>query len=311
MVSGHKKKVSGYNSPVITMPDNPNDPKIPCPLCKAPVPEGNKFCEVCGATMPVQRACPKCGAPAASAILKFCEECGAPFNQVKEPPQATRVLVPLLIQPSDSSVSAEPAPVVEPKPISPVKPSTPGTGVSGKKKSIIGAVAGIVLLIVIALVALPALNLFPATPGLSASVPAPIPSPVVISPSATMTSPVASLTMVPSATGTGADTLIPGPTQRMPEATNVLITADKDTITGAVSVQITGGPGRSVIKEVSGTVYRSDGQTSTGTINPALRSQEVVIPGSKGTDRVVVTVLLFSGEQYVVMDKLMTFRAHG
>ena len=41
------------------------------------------------------------------------------------------------------------------------------------------------------------------------------------------------------------------------------------------------------------------------------RSEEVVIPGSKGTDRVVVTVVLFSGEQYVVMDKLMTFRARG
>ena len=95
----------------------------------------------------------------------------------------------------------------------------------------------------------------------------------------------------------------------MPEATNVLITADKDVITGDITVQIAGGPGRSVIKEVRGTVYSSDGQTHTGTIDPALRSEDVVIPGSKGTDRVVVTVLLFSGEQYVVMDQLMEFRA--
>ena len=105
--------------------------------------------------------------------------------------------------------------------------------------------------------------------------------------------------------------MVPGPTQSMPEATNVLITADKDVITGAVTVQIAGGPGRLVIKEVRGTVYRGDGQTSTGTINPALRSEEVVIPGSRGTDRVVVTVLLFSGDQYVVMDKLMAYRARG
>jgi hypothetical protein len=191
-----------------------------------------------------------------------------------------------------------------------VKPSAPGT--AGKKKLIIGAVAGIVLLIIIALVGLPALNTSPATQGPSAFVPAPTPFPVAaLSPPVTTPPSAGSVTMAPPVTGSGAVSMVPGPTQRMPEATNVLITADKDTITGAVSVQITGGPGRSVIKEVRGIVYRSDGQTSTGTINPALRSQEVVIPGSKGTDRVEVTVLLFSGEQYVVMDKLMTFRAHG
>lgn len=262
--------------------------------------------------MPLQRTCLKCGAPAASATLKFCEECGAPLSQVTEAPDPTRVPAPPSSSGSSASLDRKPAAVAEPNPVSPLQHSPPGTGMAGKKKLIIGAVIGIVLLIVIALVVLPVLNIIPVTPGPSASAPVPTLSPTIISPSATTpTPPEASLTTAPSATGNGADFLIPGPTQRMPEATNVMITADKDTITGAVSVQITGGPGRSVIKEVRGTVYRSDGQTSTGTINPALRSQEVVIAGSKGTDRVVVTVLLFSGEQYVVMDKLMTFRSHG
>ena len=63
--------------------------------------------------------------------------------------------------------------------------------------------------------------------------------------------------------------MVPGPTQSMPEATNVLITADKDVITGAITVQIAGGHGRAVIKEVRGTVNTQDGQTDTGTIDPA------------------------------------------
>jgi hypothetical protein len=105
--------------------------------------------------------------------------------------------------------------------------------------------------------------------------------------------------------------MVPGPTQNMPASTNVIIQADKDTISGDVSVQIAGGPGRAVIKEVRATLYRSDGQTMKGTINPATRSEEVVIPGTKGTDRIQVTVVLFSGESYTVIDKLLVYRDRG
>lgn len=196
------------------------------------------------------------------------------------------------------------------KPVTLAKSPAPGTGIAGNKKIIIGAVVGIVLLIVIALVALPALNSNTAAPGSSTSGPAAATStPSAFSPFVTTAQPAGYPTSAASSSRAGSrSSMVPGPTQRMPDATNVLITADKDVITGAVTVQIAGGPGRSVIKEVRGTVYRGDGETSTGTINPALRSEEVVIPGSKGTDRVVVTVLLFSGEQYVVMDQLMAFR---
>ena len=341
------------------MPDNLNDPQIPCPRCKAPVPAGNKFCEVCGATMPPQRICPKCGTPAASAALKFCEQCGAPLNQATAAPLATPVPPPPPIPPSKPSVSGGPAlttdpepigqkadpkkpswyippagktaaplspssvsslsaaekPVIAdtPKPVPPAKPAAPGKGIAGNKKIIIGAVVGLVLLIVIALAVLPALNIIPAVPlGPSTSVPAVSPSMASAS-SPPLTTPQTAAPPASAASslgsGSGAASMVPGPTQSMPEATNVLITADKDVITGDITVQIAGGPGRSVIKEVRGTVYSSDGQTHTGTIDPALRSEDVVIPGSKGTDRVVVTVLLFSGEQYVVMDQLMEFRA--
>jgi hypothetical protein len=172
-------------------------------------------------------------------------------------------------------------------------------------------VAGIVILIVIALLVIPALNVSPAAAGTSAVSPGVTPSPPAAAFNPFLITPQPTVSMAAASSGSGAVSMVPEPTQIMPEATNVIVTADKDVITGAISVQIAGGPGRTVIKEVHGTVYRGDGQTSTGTINPALRTEEVIIPGSKGTDRVVVTVLLFSGEQYVVIDKLMTFRARG
>ena len=45
-----------------------------CPNCRADIPEGNRFCEACGAPAPIR--CPSCGEPA-SPGAKFCGKCGA------------------------------------------------------------------------------------------------------------------------------------------------------------------------------------------------------------------------------------------
>ena len=45
-----------------------------CPSCKVDIPEGNRFCEACGAPAPI--LCPSCGAPARSGA-RFCGRCGA------------------------------------------------------------------------------------------------------------------------------------------------------------------------------------------------------------------------------------------
>src|SRR5262245_25801047 len=56
-----------------------------CPLCKANVPAGSKFCEECGSPLP--RACAACG-HANSLRAKFCSQCGASLSTASEPVEA-------------------------------------------------------------------------------------------------------------------------------------------------------------------------------------------------------------------------------
>ena len=306
-----------------------------CPKCGKPAAAIMKFCDQCGAPLNQVTV-----APQATAVISHPPAPPSkPFVSVEPSPAAEPDLIPVgqetdaekpswYIPPAGKNAAPPTSPptpgsspssagkfvtVAGPKPVSPAKPSAPAAGIMSNKMVTLAAGIGIIILIVIALVVFPVFNGNPVAPKPSTYVPTspPSPSPAVSYTSVTTPQPTGSPSFTSLPADGGAVSMVPGPTQVMPVATNVLITADKDTVTGAISLQIAGGPGKSVVKEVRGTVYRSDGQTSTGTLNPAGPSQEVVIPGSKGTDRVVVTVVLFSGDQYVVLDKLMTFRARG
>jgi class 3 adenylate cyclase/tetratricopeptide (TPR) repeat protein len=56
-----------------------------CPGCKADIPEGNRFCEACGAPAPI--LCPSCGAPARPGA-SFCGKCGTPLTADASSPDA-------------------------------------------------------------------------------------------------------------------------------------------------------------------------------------------------------------------------------
>lgn len=64
------------NSAAPSAPAAPSAAGAVCPVCKAAVPAGSKFCPNCGAKMAVASFCPGCGksVPAGS---KFCPDCGA------------------------------------------------------------------------------------------------------------------------------------------------------------------------------------------------------------------------------------------
>src|SRR6516225_785460 len=59
-----------------------------CPSCKADIPEGNRFCEACGAPTPI--LCPSCGAPARSGA-RFCGRCGAAIMSAASPSEAPQM----------------------------------------------------------------------------------------------------------------------------------------------------------------------------------------------------------------------------
>ena len=62
-----------------------------CPSCKVDIPEGNGFCEGCGAPAPIR--CSSCGAPARSGA-RFCGKCGAALTSAASPNDATQTQAP-------------------------------------------------------------------------------------------------------------------------------------------------------------------------------------------------------------------------
>lgn len=50
-----------------------------CPACKTALPDGARFCNVCGAPIPQEMACAQCGQPVKPG-QKFCMICGAPVT---------------------------------------------------------------------------------------------------------------------------------------------------------------------------------------------------------------------------------------
>lgn len=103
------------------------------------------------------------------------------------------------------------------------------------------------------------------------------------------------------------NTLIPEPTRTPPSNTNLVFQVDKDSVSGDITVRLAGGFGRSVMKNAVVRVYRQDGSTGSGTIEPSKNIHEVTISGIRGTDRVTVTAYFYSGQTYPVIDQIMDF----
>ena len=65
-----------------------------------------------------------------------------------------------------------------------------------------------------------------------------------------------------------------------------------------------------MVDDIEVRLTRSDGQVDISHIKPSQKIDEIAIPGTKGTDRVEITVRFYSGETYKVIDKLLYFRSH-
>jgi hypothetical protein len=232
--------------------------------------------------------CPACKSPV-SPVARFCDSCGA---SVSPAPTAPPPEVSSAPEPELPSQPPEPEPVAE--------PVLPGLD---RRKALIGA--GLAVLVVVALfLVLPAINIsLISPPGLPGGAPGAAPN--ITPPNVTG--------MDYRGMGAAVNTvvLMAGPTDTLPEGTQLFVQADKDSLNAEVSVQFTGGPGQGLVKDNRVILTRSDGTVTEGKLDFDQRLSEVTLQGTRGTDRLQVIITMYSGVTYTIVDKLMPYRVRG
>lgn len=106
--------------------------------------------------------------------------------------------------------------------------------------------------------------------------------------------------------------LVPSPTDVIPENNQVSVTVKEKEYNGKIYVVFDGGRGQALVSSIDVTLYRSDGQTSTAKIGKN-KGDEVILEGTKdpnNPDRVVVYVSEVNGQTYKVADVISEYRQH-
>jgi hypothetical protein len=166
-------------------------------------------------------------------------------------------------------------------------------------------IAGIVILLLLGaaayFVVLPMLSGSGGTPG--GTVQPGLPS----LPSLTQNQPgVQPSAVVTSAPSVSFETL---PTQIPPADLLVTFQADRDPITGIVTITFTGGGGRYGVKNVDIRLTRSDGQVDTRTVTIDQIGNGMTLQGTKtGDDRIEIVANYFNGKQFRIIDKILEYK---
>jgi len=115
---------------------------------------------------------------------------------------------------------------------------------------------------------------------------------------------IATLTVTPTPVS-GA--LVPLPTQLIPKDQKFYFLVEKNPITSKISVIFAGSAGEGSISSADIRVTHTDGSVTTGIILPLKGLNEIILKGSKETDRVEIIAKMSSGETYRVYDELVAF----
>ena len=123
------------------------------------------------------------------------------------------------------------------------------------------------------------------------------------------TVPATTTQQVPPPTQTPACSLVPGPTQTVPEYESVDVTVERNSITAdpTISTVFNGGQGLGMVVLMNVTVIRSDCITENGARNYPGMGETVTLMGTTRTDRVIVVMTMTSGDQYTIIDGLYPF----
>ena len=103
----------------------------------------------------------------------------------------------------------------------------------------------------------------------------------------------------------------PGPVQTLPPGKDVTIQInEKDTSYATVTVIFSGGEGQIAVRDILVRVTHPDGTVLSGHL-PPVKGEELVLQGTRGTDRIEVWVTLNTGITYKVIDRLLPYRTRG
>jgi hypothetical protein len=106
-----------------------------------------------------------------------------------------------------------------------------------------------------------------------------------------------------------ACSLTPGPRQTLPAYEDVSITVDRNTITNnpTITVRFDGGLGNGMVQRMTVTIIRSDCVTEQQFRDNPVVGTSITQMGTLGTDRVIVVLVMTSGDQYTVIDQNYPF----
>ncbi len=119
--------------------------------------------------------------------------------------------------------------------------------------------------------------------------------------------PQSTATATPASGSQSGFSLNPTPTDKMPSQHQVTAKAEKDPIDAKIDIEFRGGAGLYMVDSVSTTVYLSDGRIITESIEPNVGSITQV-QGTKGEDRVTITVGMVDGQSYKIFDEIIIYR---
>jgi hypothetical protein len=84
--------------------------------------------------------------------------------------------------------------------------------------------------------------------------------------------------------------------------------AERDPISGIVTVTFTKGAGQNGVREVVSRLTRSDGQVLTKTFTLTQIGKSETLQGTKLTDRVEVVVYYYNGDRYTVLNQTFEYK---
>jgi len=115
----------------------------------------------------------------------------------------------------------------------------------------------------------------------------------------------------------GASSLVPGPTDRMPDYNAVTVDVGEKDYLGIIPVIFQGGKGLGATKKIEVKLTRVDGFVQTATVG-TMKGDEVELQGTRGSgsergqaDRVEVWVTMNTGQTYKIVDVLREYRSRG